>query len=227
LVRELMPPVCKLYSYGDGFWENLDAVFDADLLPIIYCKNFEDVQQVVERARGPVHFRHAVSEALIKTMRQLPGATLQTSPHFLLPLDPAQRHQLVVLPPVPEDDVRQGLLDRFLDEIDLVVTDHNGPPLSAPTGPGLQVAQDFLAALVTACGLYGWPLDRVWAKATAAPAARYGVDLGDTFVVVDPHASRQVGLWPPRQTVERAPYLGTRLAGRVLAIGADDAATLV
>ena len=226
-VRRAMPPVCKLYSYGDGFWDNLDAVFDAGLLPVIYCKDFDDVQKVVERARGPVHFRHAVSEALIKTMRQLPGATLQTSPHFLLPLEADQRRQLFVLPPVPDDDVRQGLLDRFLDEIDLVVTDHNGPPFGAPTGPGLQVAQDFLASLVTASRVYDWPLERVWAKATTAPAARYQVALGDTFVVVDPEASRVVGLWPPRQTVDRAPYLSTTLYGRVLAIGADDAAILV
>ncbi|MCU1453683.1 MAG: hypothetical protein JWN46_1829 [Acidimicrobiales bacterium] len=227
LVRTLLPPVCKLYSYGDGFWDNLDAVFAAGLLPIIYCKDFSDVEAVVARASGPVHFRHAVSEQLVKTMRQLPGATLQTSPHFLLPLEPEQRAQLYVLPPVPDDDVRQGLLDRFLDEIDLVVTDHNGPPLEDPTGPGLQVAQDFLSTLLTASDRYGWPLDQVWAKATSAPAARFGVELGETFVVVDPAARREVGLWPPRQTVDRAPYLGITLLGRVLAIGSDGAATLV
>lgn len=226
-LRRLMPPVCKLYSYGDGFWDNLDAVFDAGLLPVIYCRSFEDTEAVVARARGPVHFRHAVSEPLIKTMRGLSGATLQTSPHFLVPLLPEVRAELFVLPPVPDDDVRQGLLDRFLDEIDLVVTDHNGPPLASPTGPGLQVAQDFLAALVTASRAYEWPLERVWAKATTAPAARYGVDLGETFVVVDPAAERQVGLWPPRQTPDRAPYRGVTLYGKVLAIGADGAATLV
>lgn len=222
----LMPPVCKLYSYGDGFWENLDAVFDAGLLPIIYCKEDADLEAVVARARRPVHFRHAVSDALIATMKGLEGATLQTSPHFLLPLAvPAS--DLFVLPPVQGDDIRMGLVDRFLADIDLVVTDHNGPPLGPPPGPGLQVAQDFLASLVTASQLHGWPLDQVWAKATTAPAARYQVDLGETFVVVDPAFERTVTLWPPRQTPDRAPYLGSTLTGRVLAIGADDTATLV
>jgi dihydroorotase-like cyclic amidohydrolase len=227
LVKELLPPVCKLYSYSADFWECLDALFANDILPVIYCKELEDIEEVVARASGPVHFRHAISDRHVELMGKLPGVTMQTSPHFLLPVLPEQRSQLYVLPPVPDDDVRQSLLDVFLDRIDFVVSDHNAPPFGAPTGPGLQVEQDFLSTILTAVHLNDWPLDEVWAKVTTVPAARYQVDLSETFVVVDPNFERTVGLYPPRQTVDRAPYLGTTLRGRVLAMGVGDDAVLV
>lgn len=227
LVRELLPPVCKLYSYGDGFWANLETVFEAGLLPIIYCKDFADVEAVVAKAPGPVHFRHAMTEQLVDTMRGLPGATLQTSPHFLLPIADEVRERLFVLPPVADADTCRAFAMRFLDEIDLVVTDHNAPPLLPPTGPGLQVQQDFLPALLTAAELYGWPLEEVWAKATTAAAQRFGVELADSFVVVDPAFRREVGRWEPRQTPDRAPFAGLTLTGRVLVIGTDLDAALV
>jgi len=226
-VRALLPPVCKLYSYGDGFWANLDTVFEHGLLPIIYCKELADVEAVVAKAPGPVHFRHAMTTELVHTMRQLPGATLQTSPHFLLPITDAVRAQLHVLPPVPGDDVRRPFSELFLDEIDLLVTDHNAPPLGAQPGPGLQVQQWFLSAVLSICDLYGWPLEQVWRKATAAPAAHFGVSLGESFVIVDPTFEQAVGLWPTRQTPERAPYLGMTLRGRVLGVGNEQAVELL
>jgi hypothetical protein len=225
-LKTLMPPVCKLYSYGHGFWENLDALFRHGLLPIIYCKELEDVEKVVERASGPVHFRHAVTTELVRVMRSLAGATLQTCPHFLLPIDADQRGRLFVLPPVGDETARMGLADLFLDNIDLIVSDHNAPPLNDPTGPGLQVQQDFASSLITASDVYGWPLDSVWAKATTAPADLYDTELGDAFVIIDPDFDRVVNLWP-RQTPDRAPYLGSHLRGRVLAVGAGDAASVV
>jgi dihydroorotase-like cyclic amidohydrolase len=226
-MKELMPPVCKLYSYGHGFWENLEAVVAAGLRPVVYCKDFEDVEAVVARAGTPVHFRHAISEELITTMSSLEGATLQTSPHFLLPVLPEHRGELFVLPPVADDDVRESLASLVPDKIDLIVSDHNAPPFAAPTGPGLQVEQDFMASVLSAADLYGWPLAEVWAKVTTNPAALYQVDLGDGVVVVDPEFRREVGLYPPRQTPDRAPYLGLTLRGRALAIGSGIAATLV
>jgi len=223
----LMPPVCKLYSYGHNFWENLEAVSAAGLRPVIYCKELEDVEAVVAKATVPVHFRHAISDELVTTMSALEGATLQTSPHFLLPVLPEHRGELFVLPPVADDDVRLSLAARVPSDIDLIVSDHNAPPFAAPTGPGLQVEQDFLSSVLTAAELYGWPLEEVWAKVTTNPAALYQIDLGDSVVIVDPADRRQVGLYPPRQTPDRAPYLGLTLAGRVLAIGRSEAATLV
>jgi dihydroorotase-like cyclic amidohydrolase len=225
-LKALMPPVCKLYSYGPGFWENLDALFSYGLLPIIYCKEFDDVVKVVERASGPVHFRHAMTAELVEVMGSLEGATLQTCPHFLLPIDAEQRHRLFVLPPIADEDVRRGLADEFLDRIDLVVSDHNAPPLGDPTGPGLQVQQDFAASLITASDVNGWPLDQVWAKASTGPAALYNTELGETFVIIDPGVDRVVNLWP-RQTPDRAPYLGSHLRGRILAVGVGESAVIV
>lgn len=226
-VKALLPPVCKLYSYSANFWANLESVFAAGLLPIIYCQDLDAVVNVVERSPGPVHFRHAISDQLVHAMRKLPGATLQTSPHFLVPLDPVHRGELHVLPPVPDDDVRQSLADVFLEEIDLLVSDHNAPPFGVPDGPGLQVAHSFLSSILTATAAYDWPLEAVWRKATTAAAARYGVELDDSWVVVDP-AHEEVGtLWPPRQTPERAPYLGVAMKGRVVAVASAGSATLV
>jgi hypothetical protein len=227
LVRTLMPPVCKLYSYGDGFWENLETVAAAGLLPIIYCKDFADVEQVVAKSPVPVHFRHAVSEELVRTMKGLEGATLQTSPHFLLPVADEVREQLFVLPPVGGTEQREAFAPLVLDEIDFIVTDNNAPPLQHPTGPGLQVQQNFLGAMLTARNLYDWPLERVWEKLTTAPAERFGVELEESFVIVDPSDEHVVGRWEPRQTPDRAPYAGSTLTGRVLAVGNADAVELV
>lgn len=225
-IRTEMPPVCKLYSYGDGFWENLDTVLEAGLLPVIYCKEATDIESVVSKGK-PVHFRHAMSEETVELMSRLDGATLQTSPHFLLPVAPEIREQLYVLPPVQDGPVREGLVELFLDRIDLLVTDHNAPPVGPRTGPGLSVQQDFAAAVLTLAELYGWPLERLWPKVTTSPAARYGVDLDNTFAVIDPSHRRTPQLWPHGQTPERAPFTGLELKGKVMAVGADGVATLV
>ena len=185
-VHALLPSVCKLYSYSEHFWENLDSVFEAGLRPVIYYHDMAAVEGVVDRATGPVHFRHAISRELVEAMSQLAGATLQTSPHFLVPLDAAHRGDLFVLPPVAEDELRLSLAKVFLDEIDLLVSDHNTPPYGNPTGPGLQVEQDFLSSILASVDAYGWPLDRVWDKVTAAPARALRRRIGETFVIVDP-----------------------------------------
>ncbi len=225
-VKALLPPVCKLYSYSANFWEDLDAVFAAGLLPIVYCKDMDAVVGVVERSPGPVHFRHAISDQLVRAMRKLPGATLQTSPHFLVPLDAVHRGELYVLPPIPGEDVRLSLADVFLDQIDLLVSDHNAPPFGVPDGPGLQVAQSFLSSILTTTATYDWPLDAVWSKATSAAADRYGVELTESSLVVDPGYQEVPALWP-RQTPDRAPYLSIPMKGRVVAVASADAATLV
>ncbi len=221
LVRELLPPVCKLYSYGDGFWDNLRTVADAGLLPVVYCKDAEDLEAVAAKAPVPIHFRHAVSAETVEVMERLVGATLQTSPHFLLPVTDDVRAGLFVLPPVGGDDQREAFAPLVPDHISYLVTDHNAPPLEAPTGPGLQVIQHFAPAVLTIAELYGWPLPDVWEMVTTAPARRFGVELADSFVIVDPAHRQTVGLWEPRQTADRAPYAGLELTGRVIAVGND------
>jgi dihydroorotase-like cyclic amidohydrolase len=226
-VASLFPAACKLYSTDPNFWLNLAAVWAADLLPVIYCFDADAISGVIERARRPVHFRHAISAELVRSMRRLSGATLQTSPHFVLPVPKEVRDQLWVLPPVSDDGVRSSLLGVLLDEIDLLVSDHNAPPfLGQGRGPGLQVAHSFLPALLMASELNEWPLERVLAKATSAPAARFGVTLGESFTIVDPHYRAPGELWP-RQTPDRAPFAQTPLRGRVLAAGVADRVCLI
>ncbi len=227
LVDTLFPPVCKLYSYGDAFINNLESAFTAGLLPVIYCRELADVEMVVANASGPVHFRHAMTAELVDAMKALPGATMQTSPHFLLPIRDDVREQLHVLPPVADAVTRQNFLPLVMDHIDLFVTDHNAPPLAEPRGPGLQVQQDFLAALITLAEINGWRLQDVWQKATEAASIFGRAHDPDDFVIVDPSFRREANLWQPRQTADRAPYRGIELAGRVIAIGnASTAAVL-
>lgn len=227
LVRTLLPPVCKLYSYGDGFWDNLHTVADAGLLPVVYCKDADDLAAVAAKAPVPIHFRHSVSAETVATMETLAGSTQQTSPHFLLPVSDEVRAELFVLPPVGDAAQREAFAPLVLDHIEYFVTDHNAPPLEIPTGPGLQVQQQFLPAMLTIAEHYAWPLERVWDMLTTAPAERFGVELADSFVIVDPGHRQTAGLWEPRQTPDRAPYAGLELKGRVLAVGNDDAVELL
>ena len=229
VLRELLlPPVCKLYSYGEGFLRNLETVFEAGMLPIVYCREFDDVAIVRANARGPVHFRHAMTAELVREMKKLPDATLQTSPHFLLPISDDVRAKLHVLPPVADAETRNAFLPLVMDEIDLFVTDHNAPPFTTQEGPGLQVQQEFLPALLTLSELQGWSLRDVLHKATTAPAQLFGIphNAGD-FTIVDPTARHTSGLWQPRQTADRAPFAGLPLNGRVVAIGNHDAVALL
>jgi hypothetical protein len=225
LIRELMPPVCKLYSMDPNFWQNLEAVASAGLLPIMYLDD-DVVPQVVERVDYPVHFRHAYSLELVELMGSVKGATLQTSPHFLLPLLPDQRTNLWVLPPVPPDSTRQALVGAVPQRVDILVTDHNAPPFGDRLGPGLRLQQDFLSSLLTACDLFAWSLADTWKKVTENPKNLFQVELGETFAIVDPWARRRSGLWYG-QGPERAPFLGTTLHGNVLAVGCEDRAAVV
>ncbi len=226
-VTELLPSVCKLYSNDPHLWAHFDALWAVDIVPLVYCDSQEALETVVDRAAGPLHFRHAISAKDVQTMHRVPGATVQTSPHFLLPIPDDHRPTLQVVPPVPDEDVRSTLVSVFLDGVDVVATDHNASPtIGATTGPGLEVAQDFLPAILAACELYGWPLRRVLDKATAAPALRFGIALAHSLVIVDPGPRDPAARWP-QQSLNRAPFAHTVLRGRVVLCATFERACLI
>lgn len=228
-VKALLPAVCKLYSYDPNFDANLDAVLAAGLKPMIWCSTLEGLDHVVGRIPdGPLHLRHATSGAMLATMRAAKGATVQTSPHFLLPLG-GKRTELTVLPPPVGDEARQTLVEVFMDGIDMVASDHGAPPLRRPPtkeSPGLQVQQHFLPALLTLAEEHDWPLADLLAKVTTAPAEVFGVEAPKGFTLVDPTWREPVTLWPDQAT-DRAPFEGMALKGRVLAVAGQDHVELV
>ena len=218
---ETWPAVCKLYSYDERFDEHFDAVVAAGMRPIIYAFDEAAVDRIV--ARGvPVHFRHAVTPALIERMKALPGATVQVSPHFLAEVLDEHRSQLHVLPPVGDRLARAELLDVTLDRVDVIASDHNAP-VAGNEGPGLDAADQFLPALLTVAAQEGWDLAAVVPKLRDAPASVFRTEdrLQSGAVIVDPAASELVGAGPG-QEARRIPYVGTHLATRVVAVAAGD-----
>jgi hypothetical protein len=225
-VRELLAPVCKLHTVDPHFERNIEAVWTTGLKPAVFCYTWPDLLALVDRAHAPLHFRHATSAAMIDAIRAVPGATLQTSPHMLLPLAIGRRDALSVLPKPPADADRESLARRIVTDVDVIASDHVSPALGPQTGPGLQTQQHFISALLTACALYGWEIADIWPKVTTAPAEVFGIQPADGFVVVDPEAAITANRWP-RQADDRAPYLGLELRGRVIAVGSAQMVELV
>ena len=216
-ITEFMPPIVKLYSMDDNFERNLDAVLRASLMPMIWHETLEALEKVVSTVDVPIYLRHATSAAMAEVMRSAKQATVQTCPHFLLPLGDERRDALIVLPPPPPDDDRRSLCSVFLDQVDAISSDHNAPGIDKSIGPGLQTQQHFLPALLTICDQNGWPLERVLQKVTTTPASIFGTDLKDGFVLVDPKFDEPVECWP-RQSAGRAPFLGMTFKYRIVAI---------
>lgn len=216
--HENFPPLCKLYSTDPNLERNIEAVWDAGLKPMIWNWNDADLEKIVDRAGSrPIHLRHATSAAMVATMRRASGATLQTSPHFLLPLRPGKAETLNVLPPLPPEATRCTLAEVFLAEVDMIASDHNAPPASGQAGPGLQCQQHFLPSLLSLTETFDWNLQAVLQKAIAAPAAIFGVAAPAQLLLVDPSYRETMKLWPG-QNPERAPFEGLPLKGRVLAM---------
>lgn len=218
--------VCKLYSADSHFRNNLDAVWQAGLTPAVYCSTLDDLEHLLGYAQAPLHFRHATSADAVKAMRTIEGATIQTSPHFLLPIDAEWSEGLTVLPRPPGNPQRSSLAAIVMEEVDILGSDHVSPAPSPPGGPGLQTQHHFLQALLAATRLYDWGLRDVLSK-VADPAAKVmGTALDNSFLVVDPVAPQTVDRFP-QQTPDRAPYIGLDLRGRVIAIGRDDFAVML
>jgi hypothetical protein len=222
---DIFPALCKLYSTDPNLEQNIEAVWDAGLKPMIWNASDDDLEKIVARAGDrPIHLRHATSAAMVSVMRRATSATLQTSPHFLLPLAPGKAETLFVLPPLPPEAVSRTLAEVFLEQVDMIVTDHNAPPASGPAGPGLQSQQHFLSTLLTLSENFAWPLQDVWHKATTVPETIFGVAAPQAQLLVDPTVYETVTNWPG-QTPDRAPFENLRLKGRVMAIlSADDVA---
>jgi len=223
-VTELLAPVCRLFTADPHFERNIDAVWSAGMTPAVFCASEADLARLVGRARA-LHFRHATSASMLEAIRQVPGATVQTCPHLLLPLAPGRRDRLNVLPKPPADADRETLVRELVAGVDVIASDHVSLPLGPPTSPGLQTQQHFLPALLTVCSHYGLDIADVWPKATSGPARVFGVKPEEGFVVVDPGPVPPVGQWP-RQAEDRAPYLGLELRGRVIAVGSGEGVAL-
>ncbi|WP_152991434.1 hypothetical protein [Frankia sp. R43] len=225
-VRDLLPPVCKLYTADPHFERHLDLVWSAGLRAVVYCYTEPDFDWLVTHVEGPLHVRHATSAGFVDRVLANAGATVQTSPHLLHPLAPGRREDLVVLPTPPDDAERTALADVFLDRVTMLATDHNALPVSGPTGPGLQAQQHLLPLLLSLCDVYGWTPAQLWPKITTAPTEVFGTVHPQGWVVVDPAHREQVSPWP-MQAADRAAFVGLTLPGRVLAIGSGDHAELV
>ena len=85
-VSELLPATVKLYSMDPNFETNLGAVLEAGLMPMVWHDTTDALAKVTAEVKGHIHLRHATSAAMVDLMRRAPNATVQTSPHFLLPL---------------------------------------------------------------------------------------------------------------------------------------------
>jgi dihydroorotase-like cyclic amidohydrolase len=227
-LRSPFPRVCKLYSYDPNFDRNLDAVWAAGIKPMVWCAAEADLERLVERAKDqPLHLRHATSSAVVGTMKRARKATLQTSPHFLLPIAESKRESLTVLPPPTSLEQKLSLAEVFLDEVDFIASDHVAPPfMGPPTSPGLQTQQHFFCALLTLSDHYRWPLGRMLPKATTAPANVFGVAPPNGFILVDPTHTEVVSRWPG-QAADRAPFEGLTMRGRVLAIATVERVEMV
>lgn len=217
---ESWPAVCKLYSYDERFDENVAAVVDAGMRPIIYAYDEDAVDRIVAMGT-PVHFRHAVTPELITRMTQLDGATVQVSPHFLAEVLDERRSQLHVLPPVGDADARAALVADVLERVDVVASDHNAP-VAGNEGPGLDAADLFLPALLTVASQEGWPLDALLPKVTDTPSTIFDTveRRVDGLVVVDPAWSAEITAGAGQEP-RRIPYVGTTLAHRVVAVASE------
>jgi hypothetical protein len=224
-MRELMAPVCKLYSPDPNFERNLEAVWASDLTAVVYCYDRPALDWLVAHTHGPLHHRHATSAELVDLMLST-GSSVQTSPHLLLPLADGRRETLTVLPPPPDDAERESLASVFIDRVALQGSDHNAVPPKAPAGPGLQAQQHLLQTTLAMTRRYGWNLADVWPKLTSGPSQVFGVPHEPGFVIVDPSYTEMVAPWP-LQAADRAPFTGLELPGRVLAVGYGEHAVLV
>ncbi|CAN5530388.1 hypothetical protein BH11ACT7_BH11ACT7_15480 [soil metagenome] len=172
-IRATWAPACKLYSPDPNFTANIEAIWKAGLKAVVYAWDDEALDWVAELRGGPLHHRHARSKVSAEIMRSTPGATIQTSPHYLLELAPERAERLHVLPPVPGGGDRTSLLDVLDTHIDMIATDDNAP-IHGATGPGLSSQRYLLSALLTLYDVEGIALDCLWPKVTQAPADIFG-----------------------------------------------------
>ncbi|AQT80331.1 hypothetical protein B1R94_15235 [Mycolicibacterium litorale] len=216
-IRTTWMPVIKLYSNDPNFWPNLEAIWAAGCRAAIYFYDRPAYEKVLAAA-GPVHFRHVISKAMADEIGARADSTSQTSPHFLVDLPVNRPAELHVLPPVPGGAARLSLLDAVADSVDVIASDHNAP-VAGNTGPGLEIQQHLLPALLTLAENGVLDLATAVEKATTAAAGVFApaAPLSQARIVVDPRSGGPVGLWPG-QEARRAAFLGVPLSGTTVAV---------
>lgn len=209
-------PVIKLYSNDPWFRPNLEAIWEHGFRAAIYFYTGADFEQVVTESGGPVHFRHVTSQAMLEAVRARPDSTCQTSPHFLLDIG-SNAENLHVLPPVPGGEQRRSLVSA-IDGVDLIASDHNAPVLGNE-GPGLEIDQHFLPALLTACSAGDLDLGSTITKVTQGPIDVFApaAPVSSATILLDPTTHGVVSPWPGQEP-RRAAYLGLELTGTVVAV---------
>jgi hypothetical protein len=219
-VRETWMPVVKLYSNDPCFWPNLEAIWTAGCRAAIYFYDEASFEQVVASRGGPVHFRHVTSEAMAQQVASRPDSTSQTSPHFLVELPAGRSEELHVLPPVPGGAARESLRAVVATAVDLIASDHNAP-IAGNEGPGLEIEQHLLPAVLTLVEQGVLDLATAVAKLTTGAAAvfRPAAGLDDSRIVVDPAGTGPAPLWPGQEP-RRAAFRNVALSGSVVAVTA-------
>ncbi|SAK49027.1 hypothetical protein AWB77_01092 [Caballeronia fortuita] len=209
---------CKLYGREPHFQRNLDAVWDADWLPVVFTADPRAVLAQAAQRQCAVVFRHAASAADVDAMHAGPALDVSrwvaSSPQYLLPVEASRRASLIVRPPLSDDTTRDALLARF-NEIDLIATDHVAR--GSTTGPGLQSQHHFLPALLTLADSLDVPAHAVLGRASSRPAMLFGQDPTDW-------AAALVSTDPPREgsvsgiDAARDPFNAASFKPRVMAI---------
>ncbi len=217
-LAETWMPTIKMYSNDPFFQRNLEATWAAGFRAAIYFYDDEAFRGVVSSHGGPVHFRHVTSEGMADAVGARPDSTSQTSPHFLVELPQGRAEELFVLPPVPGGAARSSLRALIPDRVDVIASDHNAP-IAGNKGPGLEIEQFLLPALLRLVQDGVLDLATAIAKSTtrATEVFRPAADVGENWMLVDPSSSGPVELWPG-QEARRAAFLGVDLPGSVLAV---------
>lgn len=219
-LRATWPPVVRFFSGDPELRRNLDATWEAGLRVAVFCGDEESIAGVLADRGGPLHFRHATSAGRLDLMLAAPGVTAQTSPHFLLRIDGGHAAALHVRPPVPGDPDRASLVGA-LDRVTMIGTDHRAP-VRGHDGPGLDVAATLLGTLLALADEVDGGLAALVPKVTTGPAAVFGTfdRLRPSRVLVDPTVTHNLVLGTGEEA-RRAPYLGRRLRGTVVAVETD------
>lgn len=209
---------CKLYGREPHFERNLNAVWDADWLPVVFTADPGALLARAARRGKPIVFRHAASALDLDAMQAPPTLDISrwavSSPQYLLPVEAGRRASFAVRPPIADEATRQALLARF-GEIDLIATDHVAR--GSTTGPGLQSQHHLLPALLTLAAELDVPPHIVLGKASGRPAMLFGQDPTDWAVALvsnDPAPRAAMpGIDASRDPFDTAPF-----APRVMAI---------
>lgn len=218
-IRSTWMPVIKLYSNDPHFTRNLEAIWEAGCTAAIYFYEAETFEEIATTEGGPVHFRHATSAEMVAMIKARPQSTCQTSPHFLLPLPEGRSPELHVLPPVPGEPSLSSLAGALIADVDVIASDHNAPILGN-TGPGLEIDQHFLPALLTACLTQDLNLGKIVEKVTSGPLNVFKPEtdaITEGRLIIDPRVGEKVSPWPGQER-RRAAFADMELSGKVVAV---------